>query len=191
MKKSKGLHLGLWHPDTKSLHEAIQNTNEKIAGFIPVKKDIRVLDAGCGVGGTAIYLAKNYRCQAKGITLSKLQISQGKDYIREAGLEGQVRLSLQDYTSTSFTDGSFDLVYAIESICHASEKADVYKEAFRLLKPGGKLVVIDYFSTEKGQRPENRKLLEWWLHLWAVSALDDDYQTQKKIKADGIWFHSG
>lgn len=186
LKKSKGLHLGLWYHDTKSLQEAILNTNEKIAGFINVKKDIQVLDAGCGVGGTALYLAKNYRCTAEGITLSREQYEQGKIYIHKAGLEDKVRLSLQDYTSTSFPDRSFDLVYAIESICHASEKADVYKEAFRLLKPGGKLVVIDYYSTEKGQKPENRKLIEWWLHRWAVSELDDVHKTTRKLKQTGF-----
>jgi len=186
LNKSKGLHLGLWYQNTKNLHEAIQNANEKIAGFLPKTGNLRVLDAGCGVGGTAMYLAKNYHCQAEGITLSPVQVRQGETYIRESELEEQVRLSLQDYAATSFPEESFDLVYAIESICHAHQKADVYREAFRLLKPDGKLVIIDYYNTEKGKRPKNRKLLEWWLHRWAVSELDDVPETIRKLEQTGF-----
>ncbi|MBE0651391.1 MAG: methyltransferase domain-containing protein [Bacteroidales bacterium] len=186
LNKSKGLHLGLWYQDTKNLHEALQNANEKVAGFIVNSGSAHILDAGCGVGGTAMYLSKNHHCSVEGITLSKAQVIQGKHYIHEAGLEGKVNLSVQDFVNTSFPERSFDLIYGIESICHAQEKADFYKEAFRLLKPGGKIVILDYYLSEKGKRPGNRKSLDWWLHRWAVSDLDDVPETVKKLKQEGF-----
>ena len=66
---SKGLHFGLWYPETKNLSEAIINMNEKVAQHFSVDKSYHVLDAGCGIGGTAMHLAKRFDCSITGITL--------------------------------------------------------------------------------------------------------------------------
>lgn len=186
LKKSKGLHYGLWYEDTKNLHEAIQNTNRKVGDFLDPTKKSRILDAGCGVGGSAIYLAENYNCEVEGITLSPVQNDQGLKYVEAAGLQDKVKLSVQDYTETSFENERFDLVFGIESYCHADEKLDVYQEAYRLLKPGGRFVMIDSVKTEKGQKPENRKTIEWLLHRWAISDLDAHGETLEKLGRAGF-----
>ncbi|PLX06525.1 MAG: hypothetical protein C0598_13580 [Marinilabiliales bacterium] len=186
LNKSKGVHFGLWYDDTKNLHEAIINSNKKIAQHIPQGKNIRVLDAGCGVGGTAIYLAENYDCYVEGITLSEKQCNIGKNFVKEAKLENNVNLTIQDYTKTDFDDESFDMIFAIESLCHATEKSDVYKEAYRLLKPGGKLVFLEYIKTDLGKLDENRKTLEWLLHRWAIADLDALEETHKKLNNEGF-----
>lgn len=186
LDKSKGVHYGLWYKDTKTLHEAIQNTNKKIGSFINGSKEFTVMDAGCGVGGSAIHLAKNHNCKVSGITLTPAQYHLGLEYVKEAGLSEMIDLSVQDFTDTKFKDESFDLVFGIESYCHADEKKDVYDEAFRLLKPGGYLVIIDSIKTEKGKLPQNRKTIEWWLHRWAVSNLDDGPETYKKLNDVGF-----
>ena len=71
------------------------------------------------------------------------------------GLEDLVNLSVQDFTQTDFPDQSFDIVFGIESYCHAIEKSAVYQEAFRLLKPGGFFVMIDSLKTPNGELPGN------------------------------------
>lgn len=186
LSKSKGVHLGLWYNETPNLHEAIINTNRKIGSYFEGDEKTKLLDAGCGVGGTAMFLAENYNCEVEGITISTAQCSLGNKYIAEAGLSDNVKITIADYTNTGYNDNSFDMIYAIESICHAKEKSDFYKEAIRLLKPGGRLVFMDYFKTEKGAHPENKPTIDSHLHRWAIEDIDTYDQTTDKLKEVGF-----
>ena len=107
-----------------------------------------LLDMGCGVGASTRYLAKKYkRLSVQGITIVPWQIEKGKAMNREAGLTDRINLIEGDFTKSGFNCNSFDGVYAIESACHSpgEAKAPFIKEAFRILKPGKKLVVADGF----------------------------------------------
>lgn len=64
------LHYGLWYDNTRSLAEAVGNTNKFILEALHIDADDRVLDAGCGVGGTSIYIAEVTGATVHGITLS-------------------------------------------------------------------------------------------------------------------------
>ena len=186
LDKSLGLHYGIWYKDTENLHAAIQNSNKVIGSFIDKGVKANVLDAGCGVGGTSLFLAQNYGCKVTGITLSPVQYRKACEHVKTAKLEDQVSFAVADYTKTSFEDNTFDLVFGIESICHAPEKSEVYKEAFRILKPGGKLVITDSYKTEIGYLPKNQKTLEWGLNRWAIDDIDGVDETKTKLEAEGF-----
>jgi SAM-dependent methyltransferase len=79
---------------------------------------------------------------------------------------------VQDYTLTSFNDESFSLIWACESMCHAQEKIKFYNEAYRLLKPGGRLICADYFRTGRPLPEEGEKLLHAWLNGWSIKDID-------------------
>lgn len=119
----------------------------------------RLLDMGCGLGATARYAAAVFpTAHITGVTIVPWQVEQARRVTGQANLSKQIRIVKADYTNTFFTTNKFDGIYAIESMCYASglAKQDFVAEAFRLLKPGQKLVVADGFY--KHTRPMNRLL---------------------------------
>lgn len=101
----------------------------------------RVLDAGCGVGGTSRYLASRLGAGVLGLTLSPVQ-KEIADTL--SGDCASVRFSVADATQTGFKEGSFDLVWALESCEHMPSKRAFLEESARLLRPGGRLVVATW-----------------------------------------------
>lgn len=149
LDRNMQLNLGLWKKGTKNLSQALYHLNEEIAQYTELKKGDKVLDAGCGVGGTAIHLAKNYACEVIGITLAPNQLEQAKENVQKAGLDDSCNFQLMDFTSTDFADESFDVIIGIESICYAEPKSAFLKEAKRLLKKGGRLVLAENLQAKK------------------------------------------
>lgn len=162
------IHSGLWDDDTKSFSEALINVNKKMAEVSDIKGNHHVLDAGCGVGGAALYLVNNFGCKVTGITLSKKQLIIANEERQKSNLKDLVKFEIQDYTKTNFEDNSFDVVWACESVCHANPKKAFIKEAFRILKPGGKLILSDYFLTHDGEIDEKSHIKNWG-NKWAVT----------------------
>ncbi len=124
----------------------------------------RVLDAGCGVGGSAIWLARVARCRCVGITLVESQARLARDFATAAAAAGGAggsatgaadgagpcaRFTVNDFTSPAFKPGSFDVVWAVESFDHAPDKESWVREMHALLKPGGRLVIADGFRAER------------------------------------------
>jgi tocopherol O-methyltransferase len=149
--ETRAIHYGVWYKETKSHTEALLNTNKLIEEYGCLRDGMRVLDAGCGVGGTAFFLSRKYKISVDGITLSLKQVNKAKELKDRYNLQN-LDFSLQDYSHTNFQDGTFDLIYGIESICYEKDKKDFIKEAHRLLKPGGKLIIWDGFL----EKPENQ-----------------------------------
>jgi len=72
------LHYGYWKHDTRLLREALRNMNDLVLEHLAVHEGNRILDAGCGVGGTSLYTALKYKAEVFGITLSQNQITEAK-----------------------------------------------------------------------------------------------------------------
>lgn len=168
LEKSLGLHYGIWSEGIKNLHDAITQTNNLLAKIGDIKSTDNVLDAGCGVGGSSIFLAKNIGCKVIGISLSEKQVITATDFAKQHGVGGLASFKMMNYTATTFEDNSFDFVWAIESMQTAVDKADFLKEAKRILKPGGKIVIADCFKSSDYPF-EKSKLMKLMFNGWAVS----------------------
>jgi SAM-dependent methyltransferase len=143
-----GIHYGLWEGDTRSHGESIDNLDRSVAVRLGLQPGGRVLDAGCGVGGTSCHLAAVHALRVVGITVSPTQARWARQRAMRLPAPRRPTFLLADYTRSAFADASFDGIVAIESSCHAERKTDFLAEAFRLLRAGGRLVVADGFRAD-------------------------------------------
>ncbi len=181
-KKHKSLHYGFWEKGIKNHEQAINNTTEKVAHYGGLKAGMQLADLGCGLGGPAMYLAKKYKAKVDGVSITRKQIIQANARAERLGLKEDAKFYAEDYCNTSLDSGHYDLVYGIESYCHAQDKLDVLSESARLLKKDGKLVVLDFFWKGALRRAQDDKLntkdttaMKNWAKSWAVS--DFAYET--------------
>jgi len=167
LDKALAVHYGVWLPNTHSFREALKNTNIEMAKLAGIVEGSRVLDAGCGVGGSSFFLAEAYGCQVTGVTLSEKQLAYAQEQNLLLGWQHVVDFKLEDYTRTSLPSADLDLIWAIESLTSAPDKKKFALEAYRLLKPGGVLVVADYYQVEG--KPDPDQWLEKWRRTWSLA----------------------
>lgn len=140
-------------PDV-SLDEAQEAKLEHLCRKLRLRPGQRLLDIGCGWGGLAIHAAQHHDVRVTGVTLSRQQVDFASDRVRAAGLEGQVRISLQDYREVT-PDEPFDAIVSVGMSEHVgtAELVNYFRTASALLKPGG--VFLNHAIGE-GPRPRPR-----------------------------------
>lgn len=152
----------------------------------PEVRPAAVLDAGCGVGGSAIWLARELGCRCVGITLMENQARLAMGFAARParpsapspavpaegrGAGNRARFAVNDFTHPAFKDATFDVVWAVESFDHAPDKAAWIREMGRVLKPGGRIVIADGFRSERPQSPVETRDYARFLAGWAVPHL--------------------
>jgi MPBQ/MSBQ methyltransferase len=133
-----------------------------------LSQSLKLLDVGCGVGGSSRILAQDYGFEVTGVTISPQQVKRAQELTPE-GVNAQ--FLVDDAMKLSFSDASFDVVWSVEAGPHMPDKAIFAKELMRVLKPGGVLVVADWNQRDERQKPLNfwekpvmRQLLDQWSH---------------------------
>ena len=120
---------------------------------IDPSQESRVLDMGCGLGATLRSMAQRLpHSLLTGVTCVPWQVGQARERNGDAPGGERIRIEQMDYEHTVFPSASFDAAYALESACHAhgGDKAAFLKEAHRLLRPGGRMVMVDAFLLSDG-----------------------------------------
>ncbi len=189
LNDAKALHYGYWDEGVRNLSQALIRQNDWLAELAGISSADHVLDAGCGVGGSSIHLASTYGCKVTGISLAGRQIEQARGFARAAELpDEQFEFLVRDFTDTRFEDATFSVVWAVESVCHAAVKADFLREAFRVLKPGGRLILCDGFVKRPWHEHdgEDAAVLKSWVNGWAVDNLADHAGFVRDAEAAGF-----
>jgi tocopherol O-methyltransferase len=164
------LHYGIRDEGVKSFSESLINTNRMMMEISGISGNDKVLDAGCGVGGAAFYINRMKNSEVTGISLSKKQVDFANGIAVNKNIADKVNFRVMDFTQTYFSDESFDVVWACESVCQAADKDAFIEESYRLLKKGGRLIISDFFMTDTDQQ-DRHSWIRKWCDTWAVSDL--------------------
>lgn len=141
------MHHGYYGADgreKKDRRQAQIDLIEELLHWGGVSSANHILDAGCGVGGSARYLAKRFQAQALGVTLSPVQGEAAERFNQEAGLEEVVKIQVRDMMTLRPEDGPFDLIWSMESAEHIADKKRLMEIFYRMLVPGGTLLMVTW-----------------------------------------------
>ena len=167
------IHLGFYPSEKKNIdfreakvrfvHELV-----KWSGLDKLPKGSRILDVGCGIGGSSRILAKYYGFNVTGITISPGQVKRARE-LTPIGLN--CNFQVMDALDLKFEDGSFDAVWSVEAGAHMNDKIKFADEMLRTLRPGGYLALADWNSRDFRELPPSflekivlKQLLEQWVH---------------------------
>jgi tocopherol O-methyltransferase len=185
LKNSLSLHYGIWGEGINNFPQSITNTNRILMELSNISESDIILDAGCGVGGAAIYLNSKKNVRVVGITLSEKQLNFATRLAKERNLNDKVSFHLMDYTHTSFDSETFDVVWACESMSSAQDKLAFISEAYRLLKKGGRLILSDFFLRSENQTDTN-SWIKKWIQTWCISGLISCKLFTEELKNQGF-----
>lgn len=123
---------------------------EELLRWAKVDSAENILDVGCGIGGSSLYLAEKFDASVTGITLSPVQAARATERAQQANLSNRGQFLVADAQATPFADDSFDLVWSLESGEHMPDKTKFLQECYRVLKPGGKLIMVTWCHRPDG-----------------------------------------
>lgn len=130
----------------------------------------RVLDAGCGVCGPAIAIARAFEVEVHGFTVSPVQAHTAARLITEGGLNGRISITLADYHHLPVPDAWFDRALFLESCGYSPARGRLFAEAVRVVRPGGTIYIKDVFRLEDPLSPDQCADLEEFDRLWSLAS---------------------
>lgn len=147
------VHHGLWDAD-ETPDVAQVRLIERMIADAGIQSEEAVLDIGCGMGGSSIYLAQNLNCRVTGITLSGVQKRWAARTAWWRGLRGRATFLHQDAEIAEFPRTSFDVLWSIECTEHFFDKPAFFRRAAGWLRPGGRLVLCAWLAGDEPHSPE-------------------------------------
>lgn len=127
-------------------HTRGRRATMELASAANIQQRIKILDVGSGIGGPSRCLAATYGCMVTGLDLSDEYCRVASMLADMVGLNHLVDYQQGDALDLPYADQSFDTVWTQHASMNISDKARLYGEFYRVLKPGGVLAAYDVFS---------------------------------------------
>jgi tocopherol O-methyltransferase len=132
---------------------------ERLAERAAIPNGARVLDLGCGLGGSAFWLADRFGCDVTGFTISPVQGRIASRKAASRGLADRVRFQVRDVNRWQPDADRFDVVWVMESSEHFPDKPGFFRRCVQTLKPGGTLAVCAWLRRDGAMRSDERPLI--------------------------------
>lgn len=140
------IHHGYYDDVSLTPLQAQERLIDKLVVMLDIKPHDKILDVGCGMGGSSLHLAKNFNVTVTGITLSQKQVVIATQQALTENIRN-VTFKIEDALSLSnFKNDSIDIIWSLESCEQFFDKDLFIKQVLRVLKPGGRLMLATWCS---------------------------------------------
>ncbi len=152
------IHHGLWSAN-ESPQVAQRQLTEEMAKLADIQTGQRVIDIGCGMGGSSIWLARNLQCQVTGVTISPVQRRWAQTSAALKGTRPRPEFLRADAEAIQFPAASADVVWSIECTEHLFDKPAFFRKAAGWLRPGGRMAICAWLSGDDEQAEQTQRLV--------------------------------
>ena len=186
------IHHGYYEKGIRTHIQSVINMNDFIGRLLNLDSEIKqckkILDAGCGIGGTVVYFAKKFpNMKFTGINIVPDHIEVAKNLAKEEKVLSNTEFFIKDFEDTDLSSNQFDAIYLMESSCYALQKRMLIREMYRILKPGGILVIIDVFRTLVELNPVLINIYDSFCKGWGLSDLIDIEEFILYLEKEGFY----
>ncbi len=164
------------------IHPGGRRSSEELFRRADFQPDQQVLDVGCGVGTSAIAIARRFGAKVTAVDISPIMLTRASSNVQRAGLAGHVTVRYGDILALDFPDNTFDRVVA-EAVTMFVDRPRAVRELIRICKPGGRVLATEFFWRQP-PTPEAHEIflgqvcpgmqvdtLEEWAHLYEGAGL--------------------
>jgi len=143
-ENTRYLNIGYWKDGARNLDEAAQAMTKLVGEAGQFAAGDSILDVGCGFGDSALFWVQQFQIQhIAGIDINPHEIEAAKKRIDERGFSDRIELRVGSAVEMPFENNGFDKVVALEAAHHFLTREDFFREAYRVLRPTGRLVTAD------------------------------------------------
>jgi O-methyltransferase StaMB len=182
------LHAGYWDDPGSEvpISEAADRMTDIMIEKLKIGSGSHVLDVGCGTGGPGVRIARVTGARVTGISVSREQVKVANSLAESTGLAERVVFQYANAMEMPFPTQSFDAAIALESIIHMPDRGQVLSQISRSLRPGGRLVLTDFFERAPVPAAKQPAVDRFLNDIMVTVARAEDYPSL--FRHAGMWF---